>query len=74
MDPDKLLLPSRRGVAFPAIFQLVKAVVRANVLSDDMRTVLKGWLKSKNTLLALLSLTVCAWAHACGLGICMVCA
>eukprot|EP00955_Chlamydomonas_euryale_P115933 366388-Chlamydomonas_euryale.AAC.5 len=58
MDVGALLGPSRQDVAFPAVFQLVKAVVRANAVSDDTRALLKGWLKSNDTLQALLSLTV----------------
>jgi hypothetical protein len=56
--PATLLRPSKQEVNFPAVFQLVKAIVRANSIADDTRTTLKGWLKSNDPVLILMSLTV----------------
>lgn len=56
--PQAWLVPSQRAVHFPAVFQAVKSVVRNGNITDETRGMLKGWLKSNDCLLVLLSLTV----------------
>ncbi len=63
VEPSSLFFPPAGAaavpaVSFPAIYAIVKQVVRANALAEETRATLKSWLKSNDTLMALLSLTV----------------
>lgn len=56
----------RRAIAWPKLFQAVKAIVRANLVSDDVRSIIKGWWKDPSLPTALMGFAVsvvgaCSW-------------
>eukprot|EP00798_Chlamydomonas_sp_ICE-L_P012484 gene12484-15695_t len=56
--PEQYIDQARKQVNFPVVFQVVKAIVQANVISDNSRTALKNWIKSNETTTGLMSLTI----------------
>eukprot|EP00197_Chlamydomonas_leiostraca_P003448 CAMPEP_0202876814 /NCGR_PEP_ID=MMETSP1391-20130828/29656_1 /ASSEMBLY_ACC=CAM_ASM_000867 /TAXON_ID=1034604 /ORGANISM="Chlamydomonas leiostraca, Strain SAG 11-49" /LENGTH=88 /DNA_ID=CAMNT_0049558737 /DNA_START=103 /DNA_END=366 /DNA_ORIENTATION=+ len=58
LGPNAFLDSTGRGIAWPTLFQAVKAIVRANTVPDDVRSIIKGWWKDSSATVALMGLSV----------------